>query len=617
MDRRIRRSFGWLVALATLASGCKDSSAPEKPGPPADLAVSAGSAQAGSAGTTLIAPLAARVTDANGRGVPNVAVIFQPYVASGSVNPALSRTNGSGVATTMWTLPTTAGADARVRAVLIDSTTGALVDSVTFTATVVGGVPNQIYPGSAPGLAAAGSTVPLTVILVDQFGNRAPNAMVKWAVTAGGGSVSPASAASDANGMAGTTFTVGAARGTNVVTVTSGALVATVSIEGRVPGVPESIFPSPYQAAAPYGGTVPLSVTVSDALGIRVQGASVSWTVTSGTGTVSPARSTTDPAGLATTLLTLGTAGGTTYVQAKVGSLTTNFSVEARDLAPRLTGTDGSAFGIARTSGGRFVVSLINAGAVDVFDQGTPNTKARIAIGGTPVVVAVDAAGSFAYVSNMQGSLGIIDLATATVARQITVPDAHALALSPSGDRVFVTTSTGSVVAVSTTTRTVLGSVPVPGGPWGIAFRTTGTDTLMYVTARDAGTVTEVDAHTMTVLRTFSVGGRPHGLVISPDGSTLYAADNSLGRVLVISTGTGAVTDSVALAGAFGIAISPDGATLYVTTDNARAAVIATSSLTVTRLYDTGANARQVVVAPDGATAYSANEGGWVDIIRR
>lgn len=611
------RSLALLTALTTLAAGCKDSNAPERPGPPTDIAVSAGNAQTGSAGNTLIAPIAAKVTDAKGRGVPNVLVYFLPAPGSGSVNPLTAHSNGSGVATTLWTLPSYAGADARVRALLIDTTTGALVDSTTFTATVVGGAPNQLWATTTPSLAATGSTIPLEVVLNDQFGNRSPNATVKWAVTAGGGSVSPASTTSDANGVAKTNFTLGAARGTNTVTATSGALTTTFTIEGRVAGQPEYIATNSYQTVGSYGAVIPLAVTVADGLSFAVAGATVTWTVTSGGGTVTPTTSTTNASGVATSQLTLGTSSGITRVEAKVGSLTTTFSVEIRELAPQLTNTAGESFGIARTSGGRFVVSLIRGGAVVTFDEATPQAKTTIATGGTPVVVAVDAAGAYAYVSNMAGSLDIIDLAANTTVAHVPVNDAHALAISPSGDRVFVTTTTGHVYGVSTATRAVVDSVAIPYGPWGIAFRTTGSDTLMYVSSRDGGTVTEVDAHAMTVRRTFTVNGRPHGLVISPDGATLYAADNSLGRVIAISTSTGTVTGTVALGGAFGIAISPDGSTLYVTTDNARAAVIATSTMAITKLYDTGANGRQVVAAPDGATGWSANEGGWVDIIRR
>lgn len=615
--RALLRPIASLAIAACVVTSCKDSNAPEKPGPPADVAVSAGNAQTGAAGSTLLAPIAAKVTDAKGRGVPNALVLFQPFLGSGSVNPAQSRTNGSGIATTTWTLPIVAGAAAEVRAIVIDTTTGALVDSATFTATVVGGTPNQIYPSSAPSLAASGSAVPLEVVLVDQFGNRSPNATVTWTVTAGGGSVSPASSTSDANGVARTTFTLAATRLTNTVTATANGLTATFTIEGRVAGQPEVIVANNYQSVGAYGAVIPLGATVIDGLGNPVSGATVAWTVTSGAGTVAPATSTTSTSGVASASLTLGTTSGITTVQAKAGSATTSFSVEAVEFAPQLTNTGGESFGIARTAAGRFVVSLIRQGTIETFDEATPQTKAQVVVGGTPVVVAVDAAGAYAYVSNMAGSLDIVDLAAKTLAAQVAVADAHALALSPSGDRVFVTRTTGNVVAVSTTTRAIVGSVAVGYGPWGIAFRTTATDTLMYVSSRDGGIVTEVDAHSMTVRRTFSVGGRPHGLAISPDGATLYVADNSNGRVVALSTSSGAVTGSVGLAGAFGIAISPDGSTLYVTTDGSREAVIATSTLAITRLYDSTNRGRQVVAAPDGASAWAANEGGWVDIIRR
>ncbi|MFL5561912.1 MAG: YncE family protein [Gemmatimonadaceae bacterium] len=217
----------------------------------------------------------------------------------------------------------------------------------------------------------------------------------------------------------------------------------------------------------------------------------------------------------------------------------------------------------------------------------------------------------------MAGWLDVIDLGSYADVAKVTIADAHALAISPSGNRVYVTTTTGMVHAVNTSTRQIVGTVGVPNGPWGIAFRTTATDTLMYVTSRDGGTITEVDTKTMTVRRTFNIGGRPHGLVISPDGQTLYAADNSIGRVVAVSTSSGAITGSVSVAGAFGIAISPDGSTLFVTTDGSRAAVITASSLTVTKFYDTSSRGRQLVAEPDGTSALSANEGGWVDIIKR
>ena len=71
------------------------------------------------------------------------------------------------------------------------------------------------------------------------------------------------------------------------------------------------------------GSTLPaaLVVSVKDAAGTAVPGASVSWTVIAGGGSVTPTASTTDSAGLATTNWTLGAALGANRVTATSGTL--------------------------------------------------------------------------------------------------------------------------------------------------------------------------------------------------------------------------------------------------------------------------------------------------------
>jgi YVTN family beta-propeller protein len=605
-----------LAAAVTLAASCNDSTSPGGPGAPTDIAISAGDGQTGVAGSTLLAPIAAKVTDAKGRGVPNVPVTFQLFGASGLVDPTAVRTNGAGIATTSWTLPTRAGSIAKVRAVLVDTLTGSLIDTVSFSATVVGGAPVRMTLNPLPDAAPTGSKVTVAVTLYDSYNNYSTGTKVDWTVTSGGGTATPASSVADPFGVATTSWTLGSTAGTNRMTAKAGTVTGNFAIEGRVAGTAQSVIAHSYPATGAPGTTVPLTVTVYDAFNTPVTGATVNWTMTSGGGSVSAPSSVTDGSGVATVNATLG-ATGYNVVTATSGSAGTSFTIETQLTADRLATTDGAGFGIARTSGGNVVVALIYYGRVETFLESSPATQHLIAVGGTPVVVAVDAAGTFAYVSNMGGWLDIIDLGTNTEVKQVPIADAHALAISPAGDRVYVTTTTGNVVAVSTATRQVVGQVPVPNGPWGIAFRSTATDSLMYVTSRDGGTVTAVDTKTMTVKQVFTIGGRPHGLAISPDGQTLYAADNSLGRVVAISTASGAIVRTVSMPGAFGIAISPDGSTLYVTTDNARAAVIDASNLTVSKFYTLADEARQVVAEPDGTSALAANQGGWVDILRK
>jgi YVTN family beta-propeller protein len=520
MRRSTHRSLALLFVVIGIGAGCGNSTAPEKAGPAAHLVRSAGNLQTGVAGSVLAAPIAAKVTDASGRGVANVDVTFQAMPGSGSVTPTTTRTNGSGIAFTSWTLPEIAGLNRSVRAVVVDTATGALLDSVSFTATVVGGVATSWIFGSFPNHAATGSVVPLSMLMRDKYGNPSAGATVSWTVIAGGGTLS-----------------------------------------------------------------APTSVSGAD--------------------------------GVAQVMLTLGSQVGMNTVQATYGQLSTRLDIDGRIMAGRLTYLSGSGFGIGRTSGGRFLVSLIQAGAVETFTEAAPETKQLIATGGTPVVVAVDASGTLAYVSNMAGWLDIIDIGTKTIVKTVAIANAHALALSPAGDRVYVTTTSGHVLAVSTASRQVVASVEVPNGPWGIAFKSTATDSLMYVTSRDGSSVTEVDTKTMAVRRTFAVNGRPHGLAISPDFTTLYVADNFDGRVKVVDVATGTVTTSVGIPGAFGIAISPDGGALFVTTDFGPVAVVDAHTMALTKLLQTDGDGRQVIVHPDGTKAYAADESGWVDVIPR
>lgn len=618
MARRTAVSLGALFVVTALTAGCGDSTSPEQPGPPTDIKVSAGSGQTGAAASVLIGPLAAKVTDAKGRGVPNVDVSFQPLANSGTVNPISSRTNAAGIATTSWTLPTLAGTGATVRAVFVDPQTGAFIDSASFNVTVVGGAPVYMYQSASYFLAATGSRVgPLTVTLIDQYSNLSPNASVTWTRVGGDGTLSAATTLSNAEGVASVYYTLGSAAGTSTVQARIGDLWANFYIEGQVAGQPQTLDAIPYPEVAPVGGTLSLQVVVRDGLGEPVSGKTVAWTVGFGTGTLAAPTSVTNANGVASVQFTLGQFTGDNVVNATLGNLGASFSIRGRILTQRLTYTNGSAFGIARTGSGKFVVSMIDRGTVQTFQQNSPDTKQTITTGGTPVVVAVDDAGQYAYVSNTGGWMDVIDLALNAVVKQVSVPNAHALALSPAGDRVYVTSTAGYVYAVSTTSRQLVDSVYVAYGPWGIAFRTNTVDSLMYVTSRDGGSVTEVDMKTFSVLRKFNIGGRPHGIVISGDQQTLYVADNWDGQVKKVDIASGTVTGFADLGGAFGIAISPSATTLYVTTDYGQAAVLDLPSLTITKALDTDGRARQLVVAPDGNTAWAANDNGWVDIIPR
>jgi Big-like domain-containing protein len=82
------------------------------------------------------------------------------------------------------------------------------------------------------GQTAATSTTlptPLSVIVVNQFGERLPDVTVNWAIASGGGMLSATSTQTDALGVASVNYT-------------TGATAESVVIQARVQGVPPLTF---------------------------------------------------------------------------------------------------------------------------------------------------------------------------------------------------------------------------------------------------------------------------------------------------------------------------------------------------------------------------------------
>ena len=475
------------------------------------------------------------------------------------------------------------------------------------------------------GAAGTALLAPVAVKVTDAKGRGVSGAAVQFVVLAGGGSVDPVQATTNGSGVAITTWVMGTHVGATsqllakLVDPTSGALLDTALVSATIDAGPvASVQPGYYPSYSATGAAIvpALSVRLLDQYGNPVSGATVSWIRTLGDGSIAPATSTSNAQGVATATATLGTTAGNNVFAASIGAQTATFTIEGRLMTVHVASLSGGGFGIARTSDGKLVTANISSGTVDVFNAGATSPTRTIAVGGTPTVAAVDPAGTTAYIANMNGYMSIVNISTGTFTNT-TIPDAHALALSPSGNRVWVARTTGWVDEVSTSSGAVLDSVPVPYGPWGIAFSTNGGDTLMYVSARDGGSITEVETRNDSVTRTFTVSGRPHGLAITPDGTTLLAADNSGGAVHFISTSTGNETGAVTLAGSFGIAISPNGATAFVTTDGGTIGVVDVATKTLTKAPATGGQARQIVADPSNDKAYAANGSGWIDLVRK
>ena len=128
----MNRQLAWTICLAVLTS-CSDSSDNTAPPPPpvaTQIAPSGGDGQIAPAGSLLPQQLSALVTAEGGTPVPEVTVSWSVIEGGGTISPASSTTNSSGVASAGFTLGPTEGVQ-RAQA----EVSGLAGSPVVFTAT--------------------------------------------------------------------------------------------------------------------------------------------------------------------------------------------------------------------------------------------------------------------------------------------------------------------------------------------------------------------------------------------------------------------------------------------------------------------------------------------------
>jgi Big-like domain-containing protein len=286
------------------------------------IKLSAGNAQTDTVAATLAA-YSVRIADQYGNGVPGTTVNWG-VTGGGSITPS-SISNGSGIASATRVLGAVAGPQGATASVA-----GLTGSPVGFSATATHGAATTILKFAGDGQSAtAGSTVSNapTAKVVDQFGNAVPGVTVTFAVTAGGGGVTPGTPiATDTAGKATvTSWTLGPAAGTNNNTLTASApgLSSVGFVASGLSGAAKNLV---YVSGDAQTDTIGASlaaytVRVTDSLGNGVQSVTVSWLVTAGGGSITLS-SQTDGNGFATATRVLGTAAGVDSATASVGGLT-------------------------------------------------------------------------------------------------------------------------------------------------------------------------------------------------------------------------------------------------------------------------------------------------------
>jgi alpha-tubulin suppressor-like RCC1 family protein len=422
-------ALGAAVASAALVSACHE---PFDPGQVLVAVVVSGNTQQDTVGQALPEPLVVQVKDAQGRVVYGVTVEFAVTFGGGSVSPSSSVIGSSSFASTRWTLGTSTAAAQVVVARVVDPRSGAVADSTTFHATA--------RPGPAVTLAKVagdsqtgdiGATLAqlLTVQSRDQYGNSVPGTPVSWSLSSPGlgGGLSPALGSTDASGFSHAQWTLGPrlsttfgaraaapALGAISFTAVSGSnLTATALVE--ILGNAQTVMSG---TIAPESVGVQVSVRLpTDTSRSYVVGLPVTFGVTSGGGSITPAAVNTNSQGVARAVWTLGAAMGQHVATATLGGRSVTLS--ALGVAPTLTAVGDSQVAYVGTT-------PIESVGVRVTSLGCCNGVAGVTVtfavtggGGsiTPAQALTDANGT-ARVQWTLGSAPGINTATATVGTQ-------------------------------------------------------------------------------------------------------------------------------------------------------------------------------------------------------
>ena len=172
--------------------------------------------------------------------------------------------------------------------------------------------------------------------------------------------------------------------------------------------------------------------------------------------------------------------------------------------------------------------------------------------------------------------------------------------------------SLNSVTVTDTVTRTVLGTVPVPGHPLDLAFAADGSRA--YTANFYGGSVSVIDTATRTVLQTFAVGSYPSGVGVSPDGSKLYVVRDYAGQVQIRDANTFALLQTITTPstnGGFGsVTFTADGARAYIT--GWAITVLDTATDQVVASFGAGFCAN-LALTPDGSRVYCSD--GWTGAV--
>jgi hypothetical protein len=391
------------------------------------LAATAGNNQTGNAGTTLPAALTVLATS-NGNPVGGVSVSFSDGGVGGSFGTPTAITGSNGMASTTYTLPSTA------QTVTISATSSGYT-STSFTETAVVPIILTLTPTAGNNqTGGTGTTLPVALnVVATSNGTPVQGVSVTFSDGGAGGSFGTPVVTTDINGNASSTYTLPSTAQTVTITASSsGYTSATFTETADIQAL--SVTAGNNQIGS-VGTTLPTALTVlATSNGSPVAGISVIFSDGGAGGTFGTPVATTDANGHATTTYTLpATAQTVTVTASSSGYTSTTFTETAAVCALSATGGNNQS--------GMVGTILPTALTVLAACNGTPMPNVTITFSDA------GAGGSFGTSVVTTGSTGT---ASTTYTLPPTTKTVTITAVSPGyTSATFTETSTPTVTAIS------------------------------------------------------------------------------------------------------------------------------------------------------------------------
>lgn len=146
------------------------------------------------------------------------------------------------------------------------------------------------------------------------------------------------------------------------------------------------------------------------------------------------------------------------------------------------------------------------------------------------IVAVPTTAAPFAYVSNRDGYVSIIDTASnSRVSASIKVGSRpHGIAVSPDGERIYVVNSSHeSVSVIDAKSQRIQNSIVLGGFPLGVAVSPDGTRVYVGDNSQSLNVLHVIDTATLRVVAAVPTGRGSHGIAVSPDGKRVRVEPSS------------------------------------------------------------------------------------------